>query len=156
MDHAKYLEEIEASLQAYLNETAELDVTNIESAIYKYVKMRDALSAIRKRFDLFETTVKSIQETINVYMLQKGQELGVESFKTEMGTAYKVVKTSYRCENWEEFSSWILESGNIQCVEKRPAKLACEEVSKETGVSPPGLTKFVEVEFQVRRGKGID
>src|SRR5574337_1245676 len=99
-------------------------------------------------------------EKISMWLRDKGDELGVDSFKTQYGTAYRSIKTSYRVGNWDEFVGWIRDTGNFQCLEKRVAKLATKEIHDESGVVPPGVEYSAEVEFDVRRptkkASGID
>jgi len=127
------------------------DYASINEAVRVYVQLRDQLGVERKAWETHEGEVKSYQEKISMFLRDKGDELGVDSFATQFGTAYRNTKTSYRIENWDEFKSWILKTGNLQCVEKRPAKLAVKEIYETDGVLPNGLNEFVEVEFNVRR-----
>ena len=39
----------------------------------------------------------------------------------------------------------------MHCVEKRPAKMAVEEIHNEEGQIPPGLRFEQEIEFQFRK-----
>lgn len=124
---------------------------SIDVAISEYVKMRDMLNDERRDWEEHERVVKDHMERISMWLTAKGDELGVDSFSTSAGTAYRSVKEQYRIENWDEYAKWLLETGNINCLEKRPAKLAVKEVIEDTGQVPPGLTVHTEVEFLVRR-----
>ena len=125
--------------------------SDIQSAVGNYVELRDLLSVDRKSWEDYESMVKDEMTRISMYLRDKGDEFGVDSFSTPYGTAYRNVKTSYRIESWEDYSAWMRDTNNMQCVEKRPAKLAVKDVIDECGYLPPGLTEFVEVEFNVRR-----
>lgn len=124
---------------------------DISSACKNYVELRDQLTIERKAWEDHEAAVKGEMERISMWLRDRGDELGVDSFNSPYGTAYRNVKTSYRVENWNDYAAWLLKTGNLHCVEKRPAKLAVKEVYEETGELPPGLLEFVEVEFNVRR-----
>lgn len=124
---------------------------DISTAVGNYVELRDQLSIERKSWETHEEDVKSEMTRISMWLRDKGDELGVDSFNTQYGTAYRNVQTSYRIESWDDYSRWILETNNLQCLEKRPAKLAVKEIYDETGELPPGLYTHVEVEFNVRR-----
>lgn len=131
----------------------------IQTAVGNYVELRDMLGIERKSWETFEGETKNEMERISMFLRDKGDELGVDSFATPYGTAYRNTKTSYRIEQdgWEKFSKWMAETDNLQCVEKRPAKLSVKEILDTTGELPPGLYQEVEVEFNVRRptkGKG--
>lgn len=139
-------------LEDVLSEIDDIEIKDVKSAIEKFILIRDKLKIIRKPFDDLETFCKQRQFAINEYLIGLSQQFGVDSFKTEYGTAYKTVKTSYRVENWDAYSKWLIETGNMQCIEKRAAKLAVKEVHDETGEIPPGLMLYQEIEFTFRKG----
>lgn len=126
---------------------------SIDEAIEAYVNTRDELRAKQQAFKLEEDTMKANMEQISMWLRDKADELGVDSFKTQFGTAYRSVKTSYRVATggWDNFIGWVKETGNFQCLEKRVAKLATKEIHDDTGEIPPGLDYVAEVEFDVRR-----
>ena len=126
---------------------------SIDEAIEAYVNTRDDLRAKQQAFKLEEDAMKLRMEQISMWLRDKADELGVDSFKTQFGTAYRSVKTSYRVATggWDAFIGWVKETGNFQCLEKRVAKLATKEIHDDTGAIPPGLDYVAEVEFDVRR-----
>ena len=126
---------------------------SIDEAIEAYVATRDELRAKQQAFKLEEDAMKLRMEQISMWLRDKADELGVDSFKTQFGTAYRSVKTSYRVATggWDAFIGWVKETGNFQCLEKRVAKLATKEIHDDTGTIPPGLDYVAEVEFDVRR-----
>ena len=126
---------------------------SIDEAIEAYVNTRDELRAKQQAFKLEEDAMKLRMEQISMWLRDKADELGVDSFKTQFGTAYRSVKTSYRVATggWDNFIGWVKETGNFQCLEKRVAKLATKEIHDDTGAIPPGLDYVAEVEFDVRR-----
>lgn len=130
---------------------ADLNFSTIDDIINVYVRTRDELAAERKQYNSYEARAKAYMERLSMLLRDKADELGVDSFKTRSGTAYRAVKTQYRVGNWDEYVKWLQETGNFQCVEKRAAKNAVKEVHDETGEVPPGLELFTEVEFDVRR-----
>ena len=128
-----------------------LNFSNIDDAINTYVATRDDLDRERKAYNKYEATAKNYLGRIEMFLKDKADELGVDSFKTRSGTAYRTVKTSYRVGSFDDFIEWIKETGNFQCLEKRAAKNAVKEVHDETGEIPPGLEYHAEIEFDVRR-----
>lgn len=135
-----------------MSESVKFD--SIAEAVAKYVELRDQLAEERQSFEAYEASVKDSMEKISMWLRDKGDELSVDSFATPSGTAYRNTKTYYRLDGenaWEQFTKWIHETGNFQCLEKRVAKLATAEILEETGELPPGIVKHTEVEFNVRR-----
>lgn len=124
---------------------------DIKQAVGNYVEYRDMLSVERKSWEDHEKDVKDEMTRISMWLRDRGDEFGVDSFNTPYGTAYRNIKKSFRIEDWDAYSKWIIETNNAQCLEKRPAKLAVQEIVDKDGSLPPGLMEFIEVEFNVRR-----
>lgn len=125
----------------------------ITEAVACYVELRDAFREDSAMFNEHEQNVKGELERISMWLRDKGDELGVDSFATPSGTAYRKINTTYRTQDWASFLEWMKATDNLQCVEKRPAKLAVKEVIEQdpNHEVPPGLEAFVEVEFAVNR-----
>lgn len=129
----------------------DIKFTTINDAINTYVATRDELAEERKAYNSYEARAKNYMDRIEMFIKEKADEIGVDSFKTQSGTAYRSVKTQYRVGNWDAFREWMIQTGNLHCVEKRAAKNAVKEVHDETGEIPPGLEYVVEIGFDVRR-----
>lgn len=128
-----------------------IEFESINEAIEKYIELRDFLSSEKKKFDQLESDIKGELETISMWLRDRGDALGVDSFKSPKGTAFRSVKTSYKVGDWDSYIKWVDETKNFQCLEKRAAKLAVKEIHDITGEVPPGLDYSAEVEFVVRR-----
>jgi len=124
---------------------------SVDEAIERYVELRDYLSIETKKYNELEANIKGELEKISMWLRDQGDALGVDSFKTSHGTAFRSVKTSYRVGAWDDFIEWVKNTDNFQCLEKRAAKLAVKEIHDVTGMIPPGLEYSAEVEFSVRR-----
>ena len=129
----------------------DISFVSIDDAINVYVATRDALAEERKSYNVYEAKAKNYMDRIEMFIKDKADEIGVDSFKTKSGTAYRTVKTSYRVGQWDTYLAWMKETGNFQCLEKRAAKNAVKEIHDETGEIPPGLEYVAEVAFDVRR-----
>lgn len=123
---------------------------SMDEAVRVYIEHRNALKAFMANAKLVEDATKSDLSKISMWMRQKGDELGIDSFKTQYGTAFRNVKTSYRMGDWNTFINWVKATDNFQCLEKRVAKLSTKEIHDETGEIPPGIDYSAEVEFDVR------
>lgn len=138
-------------IRAVLKPKPFAEYSNIQQAVGNYVMYRDMLGIERKSWEDHESDVKDEMTRISMWLRDRGDELGVDGFNTPFGTAYRNTKTSYRIEDWSKFSAWMRDTDNMQCVEKRAAKLAVKEIYGKNGELPEGLNEFIEVEFNVRR-----
>lgn len=130
-----------------------IEFKSIDEAIEKYVNRRDELKSLQSEFKRIEDERKEELEKIQMWLRDKADDLGVDSFKTQFGTAYRSVKARYSVSagSWDTFIDWVKKTGNFQCLEKRVAKLATKEIHDDTGEVPPGIEYSAEVEFDVRR-----
>lgn len=124
---------------------------NIGEAVEDYVTRRDNLRAWKKEVDEEEARQKQEMTEIESFLLSKADELGVDSFKTPYGTAYKSVKDHYRIGDWSTFVEYVKTTGNYQLFEKRVAKLAAKEIHQTDGELPAGLDYFSEYVIGVLR-----
>lgn len=124
----------------------------IGEIIFEYAKLRDFLKDERRKFKELESSLKADMEVLETTILDKQRELGVQSLSTDTYTAFQTQKTFVRMGDWDTFSKWILETGNVQCLEKRAAKLACLEVEEEgTDLHDIGIEKSTEIAVQIRK-----
>jgi len=125
--------------------------TNVNDVIGAVLTIRSKLDEARADFRVFEQKAKADMERLTVWLKEKGDELGTESFRAENGTAYKVTKESFRVGNWDSILDFIQKTDNFQMLEKRISKNATKEIYEDLGALPPGVEYFAEIEYQVRK-----
>jgi hypothetical protein len=123
----------------------------VDEMVKVYRDVRDNLSVDRKIFKQKEANAKDLMARISMSLRDKADELGVDTFATPFGTAYRNVKKFYRVGNWDSIVDFIKQTGNFQMLEKRVAKNATAEIHQAMGEVPPGIEYSVEVEFAVRK-----
>ena len=123
---------------------------NVGDAVRFYVLQRDRLRKWSEKVKAEEEKRKAALTEIEMWLLKKSDEMGVDSFKTPAGTAYKQIKEHYRIENWEAFVGYVKRTDNFQLFEKRVAKLAAKEIHSSEGL-PDGLNFFSEYVMHVLR-----
>jgi hypothetical protein len=133
--------------------TEKLEFKSIDEAVSAYVATRDELREKQRAFKVEEKGLDDTLERISMWLRDKADELGVDSFKTQGGTAFRSVKTSYRVATggWDQFIGWVKANDAFQCLEKRVAKVATKEIHDATGEVPPGIDYITEVEMDIRR-----
>ena len=107
----------------------------INELIKKYRDIRDDLGAKRKEFDLFEKECKEQMEELELKMLSISDETGVDSFKTEYGTAYRTIKTYARLgtgpESKEAREKYALDTGDFGLFTAHVNKTHAKELRDE-------------------------
>ena len=124
---------------------------SIGNTVKQYVAARDRLRVWQKKKDEEETKRKTELLEMEMWLLVKADEMGVDSFKTPFGTAYKQIKEHYRIGNWDNFVAYVKETNNFQLFEKRVAKLAAKEIHNTTKEIPSGLDYSSEYVVHVLR-----
>lgn len=128
----------------------ELAKLKVDELIDTYIQARNQLATDRKGYKAREAAVKTHLSVISMLLRDRGDTIGVESFRTDKGTAYKNVKERIGVETWDDLVAYIKETGNFQVLQKRVAPNAAKEIREVDGVLPPGLSSEIEVEFAVR------
>jgi len=123
---------------------------NVERAISAYIKIRDDLDAKRKAFKEVESAAKAKLDEISGYI---GKHIGsAESVKTAHGTAFRAKKDFTAVEDWESAIKFIVDTDNVQMLNKSVSKAAVKEyMAEHSGATPPGIKYSSLIEIQVRR-----
>lgn len=129
-------------------------MADVAAKVQKYIDIRNELDAKRKAYQEEEKNLKAMLEDIQFEILNISDELGVDSLKTEFGTAYRSVKSSYRILDWDAYLEWAEQNGALHTLQKRVTKSAVDEIVNEDleGDLPPGLDLYTEVTINIRKG----
>ena len=123
----------------------------MDEMVKVYRDVRDNLSVERKIYKQVEANSKDLMARLSIGLRDKADELGVDTFNTQYGTAYRNLKKSYRVGNWDLILDFIKRTGNYQMLEKRIGKIATGEIHQALQEVPPGVEFSTEVEFTVRK-----
>jgi hypothetical protein len=135
---------------------------NVSELVRMYRDHRDELALARKTFKQKEANVKDLLSRIEMALRDKADEMGVDSFATPDGTAFRTKKKKYRVGDWPTFCQYVKDTGYFNLFEKRVSKLAAVEVHDERMILaaempedfdpvPPGLIYLEEVGMAVRK-----
>ena len=117
-----------------------------------YVKIRDERSRLKKQYEAEDLKLKDQLEVLDGHLLQKLQELGVESVRTAHGTVYQSTSIKPSCGDWSAFGDWIIENNVIEALERRVKKsFIVEYMADNKDELPPGISILKEYEVTVRR-----
>lgn len=122
-----------------------------ETAMQRYIDLRDKRSALKKAFEEKDDALKAFQDKIEAWLLKKMQELGSDTIKNDAGTAYITVKSRFSCADWPGLWQWLQENKRVDMLEKRISSKAVQEFEEENGALPPFLNVSKEREVSIRR-----
>jgi len=123
---------------------------DLDDIVRTYVKIRDTLAADRRAFKQKEAEYKEQMAALGQFLREHMEKMGVESIKTEHGTAFSTTKTSVAVQDWDTALAFIQANDAWQLLNRSVNKTAVEEFISETGQPPPGVKrdKFIEVEIR--------
>jgi len=126
----------------------------IDALVEEYIGIRDHLDTVRKKYKAFEEERKTELAQIEAQILDISNDTGVESFRTNYGTAFRTMKDYARVlpGEREAVDQYVLESGNTQIFTSHLSKIAVKELM-EDGLNPAsvGVDYIQEDVIQVRR-----
>jgi len=116
-----------------------------------YIKLRDAKSQLAKQHKEKVAKIDGMIDKIEAALLEQMNTLGVESVRTEQGTAYKSTLTSATVADWDACLDFIKQNEAWEMLEKRVKKDYVTHYVEEKGDLPPGVNIRTEVTVNVRR-----
>ena len=84
-----------------------------------YVKIRDARSALKERFEEEDSALKEQLDTLAGKMLDLCKDIDADSIRTSAGTIIRKVDTRYWTTDWEAMYQFIEENEAFPLLEKR-------------------------------------
>ena len=123
----------------------------LDSIIERYVKLRDKKAQMKAAFDASTADINTAMTRCEQVILEEINAQGVESVRTEFGTAFKSVTTSVTAADGEMFMQFCIANDRFDMLEKRPNKTAVEEYRAANDDLPPGINYRQAVSLNVRR-----
>lgn len=125
----------------------------IDEMVNHYVRLRDTLKIADDKHKEKTAAAREYLENLNGAIVAKLAEIGVESAKTEYGTAYRTVTKSATVADGALFRQFIINTEQYDLVDMRanaPAVAAFIEGVGQ-GNPPPGINYSTMVKAGVRR-----
>lgn len=116
-----------------------------------FIKIRAQRGANKKAFEAVDEELKAKLRTVENELLRRAQEQKVTSFKTADGTTYISEERHVSIADADEFTAFVLESGDPYFYEQRPSLGHITEYQNaHDGNLPPGVRLFRENRMRVR------
>lgn len=125
---------------------------NFNDVVTKYIQLRDKKSQLKAEYDAQVAKIDAIMDKVEGKLIEYFQETGLESIRTDAGTAYKTTRVSASVADWDMLLSHVLTSENYQLLEHRVSKKAVEEFKTANNDLPPGVNWREEVVVNIKRG----
>lgn len=119
--------------------------------VEKYIQLRDKKAEYKAEYDAKVAKVEEVLDKIEAKFLQVFEESGLDSVKTEAGTAYKSTRVSVTTGDKDAFMEFVRTNDEWPLLEVRPSKAAIEEYRAAHDDLPPGINWRAEQVVNIRR-----
>jgi phage shock protein A len=123
----------------------------LDLIVERYVQMRDRLAEMKAAYDASTADIKAGMTKLEGAIMDTLNAQGVESVRTNAGTAFKSVSTSATVADWDAYLAFVQANDRWDMLEKRCAKLAVEQYRSANDDLPPGINWKSAVTVNVRR-----
>lgn len=124
----------------------------LSDAVSLYIRLRDKKAAMKSEFDASIAPLNEKMDKLEAKLLDVFNKTGMDSVKTEFGTAYTTVRTTASIADREVFMNFVKNNEEWALLEIRAAKAAIEQFrSANDDALPPGVNMREERVVNIRR-----
>jgi phage host-nuclease inhibitor protein Gam len=123
----------------------------LSDAVSFYIKLRDKKAQMKAEFDAKVAPLNEKMDKLEAKLLEVFNKTGMDSVKTEFGTAYTTTRTTASVADRDVFMTFIREADEWDLLEVRAAKAAVEQYRQTNNDLPPGVSIREERVVNVRR-----
>jgi len=124
----------------------------LSEAVSLYIKLRDQKAQMKADFDAQVAPLQEKMDKLEAKLLEVFNQTGMDSVKTEFGTAYATVRTSASIADRDAFMDFVKANEEWALLEVRVSKTAVEQFrSANDDELPPGVNVREERVVNIRR-----
>jgi hypothetical protein len=124
----------------------------LSEAVSLYIQLRDQKAQMKAEFDEQVAPVQAKMDKLEAKLLEVFNTTGMDSVKTEFGTAYSTVRTTASVADRDSFMDYVKANEEWALLEVRVSKTAVEQFrSANDNELPPGVNVREERVVNVRR-----
>lgn len=124
----------------------------LSEAVSLYIKLRDQKAQMKADFEASVAPLTEKMDKLEAKLLEVFNQTGVDSVKTEFGTAYATVRTSASIADRDAFMDFVKANEEWALLEVRVSKTAVDQYrSANDDELPPGVNVREERVVNIRR-----
>jgi hypothetical protein len=123
----------------------------LSELVGKYIELRDKKSQLKSEYEAKAAKLDEVLTQIEGTLLKTFDTAGMDSVKTEFGTAYTTVQTSATVADADAFRRFVKENDAWEMFQNRVSKTAVEQYKAVHDDIPPGLNWREERVVNIRR-----
>lgn len=124
----------------------------LSEAVTLYIQLRDKKAQMKSDFDALVAPINEKMDKLEAKLLDVFNKTGMDSVKTEHGTAYTAVRTTASVADREAFMDFVKANEEWSLLEVRASKTAIEQFrDSNDNELPPGVNIRSERVVNIRR-----
>lgn len=124
----------------------------LSEAVTLYIQLRDKKAQMKSEFEASVAPINEKMDKLEAKLLDVFNKTGMDSVKTEHGTAYTAVRTTASVADREAFMEFVKANEEWSLIEVRAAKTAIEQFrDNNDNELPPGINIRSERVVNIRR-----
>ena len=125
----------------------------LEQAVAEYIATRDAKSELEAKHKAELADLNERLERLDAFLLGNLQDLGVDSFKTGMGTVFTTQRMQAQVPDKGALTDYLRNNpDDIELLQTRISTTVLKDwMEKHNGATPPGVAARIERTVSVRR-----
>jgi phage host-nuclease inhibitor protein Gam len=124
----------------------------LSEAVSLYIQMRDKKAQMKADFEASVAPLTEKMDKLEAKLLDVFNKTGMDSVKTEFGTAYATTRTTASVADREAFMEYVKANEEWALLEVRTSKTAVEQYrSANDNELPPGINLREERVVNIRR-----
>ena len=124
----------------------------LSDAVSLYIQLRDQKSQMKADFEASVAPLQEKMDKLEAKLLEVFNKTGMDSVKTEFGTAYATVRTSASIADRDAFMDFVKANEEWALLEVRVSKTAVDQYrSANDDELPPGVNVREERVVNIRR-----
>ena len=123
----------------------------ISELVAKYVELRDKKAEFKNEYEAKVAKLDEVLDKIESTLLKTFETTGMDSVKTEFGTAYTTERTTASVADKDAFMSFVKAREDWHLMEVRASKTAIQQYKDEHQDLPPGINWRSERVVNIRR-----
>lgn len=123
----------------------------LSDLVAKYIELRDKKAQYKAEYENKVAKLEDALDKIEAALLKTFETSGMDSVKTEFGTAYTSTRTTASVADPDAFMTYVIANEAWHLLEKRASKTGVEQYKAEHEDVPPGVNWRAERTVNIRR-----
>jgi len=123
----------------------------VAQVVEKYIALRNKKAELKAAYTESVKGIDDAMERVENFLLKQMQDLGVDSFSSPLGTAYKSTQTSATVADWDMVLNHVRENEAWSMLKRDVSKEYVKAYKEQHDDLPPGINWREETSVNIRK-----